>query len=77
MHLLLLIALAVLSYFLVFRKIKKVSEDEKVYIKKCITFSVVLYLIVLWFTSDDLAAKVIYSSIVIFALYGFNKKSKK
>lgn len=45
--------------------------------KKCITFSVVLYLIVLWFTSDDTASKVIYTSIVLFALYGFNKSSKK
>ena len=77
MHLLILIGLAVFLYFFVFRRLKKISEEEKVYMKKCITFSVVLYLIVLWFTSDDTASKVIYTSIVLFALYGFNKSSKK
>ena len=76
MHLILLLVLAFLFYFFVFRKIKKVSEEENIYMKKCITFSVVLYLIVLWFTSDDTASKVIYSSIIIFALYSFNRKSK-
>lgn len=77
MHLLLLIVLGFLVYFFGYRRLKKVSKEEKVYIKRCITFSVILYLVILFFTSDDTVSKLIYSGIVLFALYGFNKDPDK
>ena len=77
MHLILLLIISFLVYFFGYRRLKKVSKEEKIYIKRCITFSVILYLAVLYFTSDDTISKLIYSGIVLFALYSFNKDREK